>query len=591
MSNNAELINDLNDWNKWIEEAISKKLIKYYEFDQFYNFQNIGSGGFGRVYRANWKNSHKSYAIKSFFNINDASAKAIVREIQLQREVDFHDNVISFYGVTTSVKENQRKEYSLLVYAVSCLHGEGIMHRDLHSNNVKSDVYSIGVLLWEISSGKPPFHGIPYDVGLAISILQGFREKPIPDTSEDYIKIYTDCWNLEPDNRPTINQVVDKLRTIITKENIIIKDFHLYDDKKDIQLSNNQQPILDEVSSEDFNSLHGELSQVIQNFNMMNTKEMECSMSSSNQFENKFNTIVNDIIDIFNNDYFEMDIQKIINYLDNHNITLQEFNNLLLSNQNDSNFIALLGRFNYLGIGISVDKQKAFELYQKAADLENSFGINFLAYHYEKGIETNINSQKAFELYQKAADLGYLPGINNLGRCYENGIGTNINQQKAFELYQKAADLGSVFGIIGLGHCYENGIGTDINQQKIFELYQKAADLGNAFGINNLGYCYEYGIGTNINQQKAFELYQKAADLGSVFGIIGLGHCYENGIGTDINQQKTFELYQKAADLGNAFGINNLGYCYENGIGTNINQQKAFELYQKAADLGNVAGI
>ncbi|POG69818.1 kinase-like domain-containing protein, partial [Rhizophagus irregularis DAOM 181602=DAOM 197198] len=675
MSNNAELINDLNDWNKWIEEAISKKLIKYYEFDQFYNFQNIGSGGFGRVYRANWKNSHKSYAIKSFFNINDASAKAIVREIQLQREVDFHDNVISFYGVTTSVKENQRKEYSLvleyaengtlrkylkenfknltwndkfnfafqLVYAVSCLHGEGIMHRDLHSNNVlvhqntvkladfglskrieetsgsqsktfglipytdpksfnrntttlyllnrKSDVYSIGVLLWEISSGKPPFHGIPYDVGLAISILQGFREKPIPDTSEDYIKIYTDCWNLEPDNRPTINQVVDKLRTIITKENIIIKDFHLYDDKKDIQLSNNQQPILDEVSSEDFNSLHGELSQVIQNFNMMNTKEMECSMSSSNQFENKFNTIVNDIIDIFNNDYFEMDIQKIINYLDNHNITLQEFNNLLLSNQNDSNFIALLGRFNYLGIGISVDKQKAFELYQKAADLENSFGINFLAYHYEKGIETNINSQKAFELYQKAADLGYLPGINNLGRCYENGIGTNINQQKAFELYQKAADLGSVFGIIGLGHCYENGIGTDINQQKTFELYQKAADLGNAFGINNLGYCYEYGIGTNINQQKAFELYQKAADLGSVFGIIGLGHCYENGIGTDINQQKTFELYQKAADLGNAFGINNLGYCYEYGIGTNINQQKAFELYQKAADLGSVFGI
>ncbi|CAB5336125.1 unnamed protein product [Rhizophagus irregularis] len=113
----------------------------------------------------------------SFFNINDASAKAIVREIQLQREVDFHDNVISFYGVTTSVKENQIKEYSLVLeYAenVSCLHGEGIMHRDLHSNNV---------------------------------ILQGFREKPIPDTSENYIKIYTDCWNLEPDNRPTINRV------------------------------------------------------------------------------------------------------------------------------------------------------------------------------------------------------------------------------------------------------------------------------------------------------------------------------------------------------------------------------------------------
>ncbi|CAB4479790.1 unnamed protein product [Rhizophagus irregularis] len=139
MSINSELISNSNDLNKWIEEAISKKFFKYYEFEQFYNIQEIGSGGFGKVYRANWKNSLKRYAIKSFFNINDATVKAIVREIQLQREVDFHDNVIRFYGVTTSVKENQRKEYSLVIeYAenVSCLHDEGIVHRDLHSNNV-----------------------------------------------------------------------------------------------------------------------------------------------------------------------------------------------------------------------------------------------------------------------------------------------------------------------------------------------------------------------------------------------------------------------------------------------------------------------
>jgi hypothetical protein len=81
MSNNAELINNSNDWNKWVEESISKKLIEYYEFEQFYNLQEISSEGFGKVYHANWKNSHKSYAIKSFFNINDATFKAIVREV------------------------------------------------------------------------------------------------------------------------------------------------------------------------------------------------------------------------------------------------------------------------------------------------------------------------------------------------------------------------------------------------------------------------------------------------------------------------------------------------------------------------------
>ncbi|CAB4413849.1 unnamed protein product [Rhizophagus irregularis] len=65
------------------------------------------------------------------------------------------------------------------------------MHRDLHSNNV----------------GRPPFSDELNDLGLAMAIFQGLREKPIPDTPEEYIKIYTDCWNIEPDNRPTINQV------------------------------------------------------------------------------------------------------------------------------------------------------------------------------------------------------------------------------------------------------------------------------------------------------------------------------------------------------------------------------------------------
>ena len=63
----------------------------------------------------------------------------------------------------------------------------------LCSLNEKSDVYSVGVLLWEISSGQPPFYieGEQYDLDLAIDILQGFREKPIPNTPDDYVKIYT----------------------------------------------------------------------------------------------------------------------------------------------------------------------------------------------------------------------------------------------------------------------------------------------------------------------------------------------------------------------------------------------------------------
>ena len=59
--------------------------------------------------------------------------------------------------------------------------------------NKKSDVYSVGVLLWEISSGQKPLksHDSFYPVISLSKILDGERETPISGTPIDYINIYT----------------------------------------------------------------------------------------------------------------------------------------------------------------------------------------------------------------------------------------------------------------------------------------------------------------------------------------------------------------------------------------------------------------
>lgn len=66
-----------------------------------------------------------------------------------------------------------------------------------YSLNQKSDVYSVGVLLWVISSCQPPFYteDKDYDIHLAFEILKGRREQIIKGTPVDYSKIYTSNYN------------------------------------------------------------------------------------------------------------------------------------------------------------------------------------------------------------------------------------------------------------------------------------------------------------------------------------------------------------------------------------------------------------
>lgn len=70
-----------NESITWIEEAVAKEHIKFYEYNQFSNFKQIGVGGFGKVHRANWKKSEKLFALKSFFTLDIITVKEIISEV------------------------------------------------------------------------------------------------------------------------------------------------------------------------------------------------------------------------------------------------------------------------------------------------------------------------------------------------------------------------------------------------------------------------------------------------------------------------------------------------------------------------------
>src|SRR6185436_12633250 len=75
----------------------------------------------------------------------------------------------------------------------------------------RSDIFSLGVLLWEISSGQIPCNGRTGTADIILYRLKGFRDSPFPGTSEEYINLYSECWDEDPNKRPWCTNVYMRL--------------------------------------------------------------------------------------------------------------------------------------------------------------------------------------------------------------------------------------------------------------------------------------------------------------------------------------------------------------------------------------------
>ncbi|CAB4446052.1 unnamed protein product [Rhizophagus irregularis] len=172
------------------------------------------------------------------------------------------------YAEDGSLRNYLDKEYKLnwdimfeylqnIIVGLKCIHEKEFIHRDLHIGNIlkfkyktaitdlglckpanlenaktniygvlpyiapeilrgqnytkAGDIYSFGIIMYEVISGLPPYHDLKHDNNLAIKICKGLRPRFNIKVTQLIVHLIKRCLDANPLNRPIAKEIIDIL--------------------------------------------------------------------------------------------------------------------------------------------------------------------------------------------------------------------------------------------------------------------------------------------------------------------------------------------------------------------------------------------
>ncbi|CAJ0755547.1 16629_t:CDS:10 [Entrophospora sp. SA101] len=291
---------------KWFKNQLKRECILFLDYNSFQNIEFIdeyaNNGNLCDYLKSNF--TIMDWNIKLKFAKQIASAvrylhenKIVHRDLHSKNILIHNGNIkICDFGISKSLLDPSI-ESSKRLGTIRYSDPEYLNNAENYSRNEKSDIYSIGVLLWEISSGHAPFanKSIKFK-DIILAIILGEREAIIKGTPRKYAEIYTACWQGNPDLRPHIHQV--------TRD-------------------------LDNVDITDIVNLTGQTINELQGDSSLNSTELSFS-AQINSLENRLKDLgkvdITDIIEGENDDLLystELPLSTRTNSLNNHLMTIQ----------------------------------------------------------------------------------------------------------------------------------------------------------------------------------------------------------------------------------------------------------------------------
>ncbi|PKK55365.1 kinase-like protein, partial [Rhizophagus irregularis] len=190
-----------------VDQFISKNKLKWIPYDKFKNIECLDKGGFGTTYKAKYNSIE---VILKYFNDLNNSDESLNKFLNGWKIIN-SDEITKIYGFT---KNSDTLNYVLIMEYINKEDIYGIFISDylglyqhaksfLKENEIygvlpfiapeilrgqnytaASDIYSFSIVMWEFTSGIPPFNDKAHDLQLALGICKGERPEIIENTPQ-----------------------------------------------------------------------------------------------------------------------------------------------------------------------------------------------------------------------------------------------------------------------------------------------------------------------------------------------------------------------------------------------------------------------
>ncbi len=216
------------------------------------------------------------------------------------------------------------------------------------------------------------------------------------------------------------------------------------------------------------------------------------------------------------------------------------------------------------------------------AHAQSSLGDMYLS---GRGVERNYD--EALKWLRKAADQDDADAKVDLGIMYSKGWGVPQDYLDALQWFYQAGSKGNRDGQYHLGIVYLRGEGVTSDYTLALDWLRKAVAHGSRDAEFELGRLYRDGIAVERNPAAALDWLGKAAAQGSTQAKYELGKLYLLGEGVTQDNTRASQWFLKAAADGDAQAQNALAYMYQQGQGVAQDYNEALKWYRAAARQGD----